>query len=293
MKKTWLTLSLVALCGVTQAQDFPAGQLSGREIPVYQEHPEEVERMAVFNGRERAAELLTEYYVPQRLRTRLFQFVLAQERRKVTYNYLYPDSVFKRIEHKRQVESECADSIDRILIPYNDISGPNLRIALEFPQDVSLKQRQYEAIMSRALVMRKERLKKPTINLWEREFLLLDSVLSKKQMRDFFVLKYARTITKEMDASWQTLKDHNLDSEIDSTKSCAQIYMYNLSLYQVNDLYKYNTEKRKASIKAIESKAPKAVQLLNGIKRKEQAEAALRAKDKGKKKKEEKGNLFW
>lgn len=293
MKKTWITLCLLSLFCATKAQErVSAEKLTPEELSAYVEHPEEIGKQAFFNGNEKTTELLMQYKVPKELQHALFRLVLEREFRKLTYNYLYPDSVFKRVQLKQSVENQCADSIDRILISYNDISGPNLQIALEYPLGVGIKKRQYEAIMNKALAMRKERLRNPKVNLWEREFSFLDSVLNKKQLRDFFVQKYMQTLTKEMNDSWQKLKKNNLAEELDSTSACAHIYMYNLSLHQVNDLYKYNQAKRQSAIKALEAKAPKPIQLLNGLQRKEQAEKALQGKGKNKKK-EEKGNLFW
>ncbi len=293
MKKTWILFCLLPLfCGV-KAQPGAQISLDFDEIQVFEAHAGEVEQRGIFNAREKTTELLMQYRVPRELRNQLYQWVLNRETKKVIYDYQYPDSVYKRVQSKQLADQECADSIDRILIPYNDISGPNLRIALEYPQDLHLKPKQYEVIMSRALAMRKERLKNPTVNLWEREFELLDSVLTKKQMRSFFVTKYAYVITDIMHQSWEKLKANALDQELDSTQACAQIYMYNLSLYQINDLFKYNPAKRQAAVKTLDAKAPRAIQLLQGLRRKEQAEEAFLAKEKNKKKKEEKGNLFW
>lgn len=216
-------------------------------------------------------EYCMKYTVPKFAASQLKQLIFNREQTKDTACQS-ANSALERVKIKLQVDSTYQDSINLILIPYNNISGENLGYALRLCNRGFCSKKQMHKLQEKALDMAHRLEKNPRMNVWNEEMEFLQKVLSKKQQVGFFELKYIDKINNDLNTAWKKLTDANLDIELDSATDYPQAYQYFVKVNMTNELYRYQEELRVKNLEELRKHQPYVIRLLEGLENKKRVE---------------------
>lgn len=264
MKKKLLFCLLLGLtvCGANGQSRMPSEQ----EDSVLREHYEELKASAFPVYNEAYTALCLKYNVPKSARKSLRHWLALREERKVAQNYIYPDSIVKRVKVKNALDALYQDSIDIILIPFNsNISGENISYALKIASALNLDTAQHEYLKEQALAFARQLRENPRKDVWEQEMKILVNTLSKKQQDRFFSLKNGVKVGTKTRQTWEKLKNAGLVEELDSAREWARTVMYYTEEQKVMDLYKKNANMRRKNLAELSRQMPLAVKMLDAL----------------------------
>lgn len=240
----------------------------------------EINASAKISAEDAATALCVKYYVPKSQRKKLYQIVKRREINKKIYDYVYPTSSRKRSYAKLHFDTLFQDSIDAILIPYNDISGENISYALKCKKAISLDSVQYRYMLDKAIGMAKKIRKNRKVNVWNEEMDVLKKTLTEKQIRTFFILKNAKKVTQKVRDTWSKLKDADLTNNLDSVSDCARAYMYYHEQQKIMDIHKYYGTPRKKNLAELDKRMPLIIKMYNALEKKKRAAESQKVVEK-------------
>ncbi|MBO5233995.1 MAG: hypothetical protein J6B33_06780 [Prevotella sp.] len=194
-------------------------------------------------------------------------FLRDRDMRKCCYNYIYADSLVKRVRCKLEIDSIYRDSINTILIPIrgSKVSGENISYALFCRKSLKLDSVQYDYIMDKALDMARRIYKNRTLNVWNEEMDLLRKTLSKKQLDAFFINKHSPAVTMEADNVWKRLMEAGLTEGIDSVKEMNLAVNYYFERRKIKDLYRYYGTSQKKYLAELSRQMPVIVKMVDAL----------------------------
>lgn len=278
-KKTFLSIVLVMLYLLSNAEVL---KCTVQEKEVYLANKETIDSIFLFRYPEEMAKLNKLYYVPSDGKEKLEFFVKNREFKYICQDFLYKDSLERRVQNKLIIEKVFRDSINTILIPVyrNHLSGENLSYALNCKKLLKLDSSQYAYILDKAVVMARRIRKDYRVNLWNEEMDILKKTLDKSQLRSFFVVKNAEKIEGEFSKAWKKLKEAGLTEQLDSAKDAREALRFMNTRQMIKDLYRgYGTAQKKYLAELNKSK-PKMISMLEGLDKKGKIEE--KAKSVGK-----------
>ena len=280
MYKTILIMTIAAT--MAQAANAQAGiGLTDDERAATEKHKKELAQRLRLNGEEAFATLCIKYYVPKSKSKELSDLVMLRERRKAAYDYIHEKSPARRARAKLAIDSAFQDSIDVRLIPFNQgISGENISFAMRLMPILNLDEAQRSYIMQKALDIARQLRKNPRKNVWNDEINTLRKTLNAEQLDCFFTHKNAGKATSLMRQTWSKLCEANMAARLDSTRDCAQAYMYYLEQQKINDIYRYYGTSKKKYLAELSKRMPEMVRLYDSLGKRKRMEA--RKKEVGK-----------
>lgn len=216
-------------------------------------------------------EYCMKYTVPKFESSQLQQLLWNREVAKKRA-YKFAENTMERVKAKMKVDSIYQDSINQILIPYNNISGENLSFALLLSKKGFCSKKQVNKLQEKALDMARRLSKNPGQNIWNEEIEYLQGILTKKQQQGLFELKNLEKINYDLKSAWEKLMDANLEAELDSTTDYPQAYKYFVKLNMINDIYKYNENLRIKNLEELRKHQPYVIRLLEGVENKKRVE---------------------
>lgn len=261
MKKCLL---LILLAGF--ATNWICAQQLSAEMSVLIERGNDIIPQAKKAGEEAYAELCIKYYVPKSQRQHLTRLLEEREMRKLTYNYIHPNSAYKRVCSRMAVDSVFQDSIDMVLIPYNkNISGENISYVLRTIKAYNLDEAQSKYLKHQALDLAHQLHRNPRANVWKQEMKALRSTMTEKQLECFFALKNGSRIGKKLKEDWIKLTEAGQTSDLDSISDRAKASRYYMSQYKIMDLYKYENSVRKKQLEELSKQMPLWVKKVDAL----------------------------
>lgn len=275
-KKTFLSMALVMFHLLSNAEVL---KCSVQEKEVYLANKETIDSIFLFRYPEEMAKLNRLYYIPNDGKEKLEFFVKNREFKYICQDFLYKDSLERRVRNKLMIEKVYRDSINTILIPAyrNNISGENLSYALFCKKLLRLDSSQYAYIMDKAVLMARRIRKDYRVNLWNEEMDILKKTLDKSQLRSFFIRKNAEKIEGEFSKAWEKLKKAGLTEQLDSAKDAREALKFMNSRQMIKDLYRgYGTAQKKYLAELNKSK-PKMISMLEGLDKKVKIEEKARS----------------
>lgn len=212
-------------------------------------------------------ELGLKFQVPKNARRKLAYYIKERERRKICYNYIYGDSILKRVRCKMELDSIYRDSINTLLIPVegNKLSGDNVSLALRLRKLLKLDDAQYQFLMENALVLARRIYMDPRTNVWNEDVDALRKGLSPQQLSNFFMTKNAKSATEELDRGWQRLVDAGLSEELDSVKEFPSAYAFFQERLRIKDMYRYHGTSQKKYLAELYKHKPAMVRMLEAL----------------------------
>jgi len=213
--------------------------------------------------------LRLKFHVPMRVSHEIGRFVREREWRKACYNYIYRDSVFRRVKCKQEIDSVYRDSLNLFLIPVrgNNISGENVSLALIYKDTLALDNAQYQYLMEKALSMARQLYRNPKVNVWNDEMEVLTETLTPEQLNSFFMVKYAMNITQTLYNGWKKLVAEGLSDQLDKIEDINKAYRYYLEQKKISDIYRYRSSAKRRSLAELDKRKPDMVRMLDTIER--------------------------
>lgn len=267
MKKLFLVAVITLLCMPAIAENLWLNTLEGEtyyanksviDSLLYLRHPEEMRKIE------------KRYIVPQDGYAKLYHYVMNRELKYICQDFLYKDSLDKRVFDKIVIENIYRDSINSILIPQyeNHISGDNVSMALYYSKSLHLDSTQYSYIMAKAIDMARRIYRDHRINVWNEEMEILKKTLNKKQLRSFFVKKNSGIVTLEFNNAWKKLKEAGLTEQLDSAKDANDAINYIFKRQMIKDLYRSYGTPQKKYLAELDKNKPKMMSMLEGLDKK-------------------------
>lgn len=223
---------------------------------------------------ELSMEYSLKYYVPITKKTELQCFIRERELRKKCYDYVFADSLLKRVKCKMEIDSIYRDSINTILISTKNrgISGDNISYALQYSKLLDINKTQYNELMQEAIIIARILYAKPQENIWDKEMEVLARILNKKQFTNFFLNKNADIVTKAIESGWKKLEEAGLTEKLDSINDINKAYTYYHKRQRIKDVYRYHNGIQKRQLAELRKAEPLFVRLLEALKEKEEIE---------------------
>lgn len=255
---------------VANAQLLP----SSEEASLLAEHQQDLAMQAKIASEEAYEELCIKFDVPRVKKQHLTMLLENRELRKLAYNYVYPNSAYKRVRSRVSIDSLFQDSIDLVLIPFNgSIAGENMSYVLKAGKACQLDDAQRKHIEQQALNMARQLRKNPRANVWKQEMSVLRKTLTEEQQRRFFSLKNGKKVGTKLKEDWAKLCDNGLAAELDSIKDRAKAGKYYNLQYQIMDLYKYDNSARKRHLAELSKQMPQWVKLVDALEKRKRVDA--------------------
>ena len=244
------------------------------EKAVYLENKEIIDSLLIFRYPEEVEKIYKRYHVPKDGGDKLEFFVKNREFKYICQDFLYKDSLERRVQNKLVIEKFYQDSINAILIPEhrNNLSGENVSYALHCQRLLRLDSIQYTYIMDKAINMARRIRKNYRINLWNEEMDILKKTLDKGQLRSFFARKNDAKVTDEFEKAWMKLKKADLTEQLDSAKDAKDAINYIQNRQMIKDLYRYYGTPQKKYLAELDKSKPKMMKMLEGIDKKARVE---------------------
>lgn len=280
MYKTILTMTFAATLTLAAKAQTGIGP-TDEERAEAEKHKKELAQRSRLNGEEAFATLCIKYYVPKSKSKELSDLVMLREQRKAAYDYIHEKSPARRASAKLAIDSAFQDSIDVRLIPFNQgISGENISFAMRLMPILNLDEAQRSYIVQKALDIARQLRKNPRKNVWNDEINTLRQTLNAEQLDCFFTHKNVGKATSLMRQTWSKLCEANMAARLDSTRDCAQAYMYYLEQQKINDIYRYYGTSKKKYLAELSKRMPEMVRLYDSLGKRKRMEA--RKKEVGK-----------
>lgn len=235
------------------------------EQVAYELHQAEIDSAVNFSGREKYYELRQTYKIPHDKISDLARYVALRERRRLTYDYIYPDDAGKRYVAKKNVDTQFQDSIDAILLLRNDLSGYYTSKILTAPPGRFITEAQYDSLMVRALAMCRKKRADPSIDLHDEDIAAMQAVLPDKEVSRYIRVFNNTEINRQLDEVWQKIKDYDLTQRYDSARACAQIYHYLQKEMVVKVIFKNKPDVQKQALRALAPERPEAYRMYKSL----------------------------
>lgn len=270
-KKFLLCIALALLYNYASAETL---RCTIQEREVYLANKSVIDSLLYFRYPEELVKINNQYIVPKDDRARLEFYIKNREFKYICQDFLYKDSLEKRMHNKLIIDRVYQDSINTILISEykNHLSGENLSFALHCRYLLNLDSIQYSYIMDKALDMARRIRKDYRINLWNEEMEILKKTLDKQQLYSFFARKNANKVATEFDKAWTKLKDAGLTEQLDSIKDGNDAIRFMSSRQMIKDLYRSYGTPQKKYLAELEKSKPKLISMLEGIDKKARIE---------------------
>ncbi len=208
---------------------------------------------------------LKEKYNYARKDTRLLRYYCRK--REVEKMNLYASSYLssERLDIRKNIEHNYQDSINALLIPYNQISGENITFALKIGRTEKYDSVQMKYLLIQALRLVHEKEDNPNFVMWKEEIGILRNTLTKEQFLRLFILKNSKKATEKLKVIWEKVKSNNVEEDIDSVKECRNALAYLSYEMAVNDIYRHDSGNRRSEIIKMRSRKPLLIRLSEAI----------------------------
>ena len=267
MKKLFLVAVITLLCMPAIAENLWLNTLEGE---TYYANKSVIDSLLFLRHPEEMRKIEKRYIVPPDGYAKLDHYVMNRELKYICQDFLYKDSLDKRVFDKIVIENIYRDSINSILIPQyeNHISGDNISMALYYSKSLHLDSTQYFYIMAKAIDMARRIYRDHRINVWNEEMEILKKTLNKKQLRSFFVKKNSGIVTLEFNNAWKKLKEAGLTEQLDSAKDANDAINYIFKRQMIKDLYRSYGTPQKKYLAELDKNKPKMMSMLEGLDKK-------------------------
>lgn len=261
-RKILLSVAMAMIYFIASAQVLH--YKDGGNLALFQK---EIDEKTSFRTDEQVVRICAYYHVLDRLLPQLRQYVGMREHQCVAQEYMFPDSLKRRMLNKLAIEEIYQDSIDMLLIPFNRdrISGENISYALYMSEMIGLEREQYDFLMKKALDMARRIRKNRMLNVWDEEMDILKDILSKEQLKRMFYKKNHAIVNKLLQDGWMRLQEKGLTEQLDSATELKQARFYYNESEKIKAIYRYKPSIRKKCLNEIGKRKPTMIKMLDAL----------------------------
>ncbi|MBR6192145.1 MAG: hypothetical protein IKQ68_08320 [Prevotella sp.] len=270
MRKTIL-LAIAMYCNMAVAQMVPLMQ---QEMDVMKDHSNEILGRALYLADEATMQTHLMYRVKKKDEAQLARYIREREIRKACYDFVYPDSLKRRVVSKMSIDETYADSINTILLRANNknISGENMTLAVFWSEELELDTAQQTLIMEKALDIARRLRREPRLNVWNEEMNVVKTTFTPRQTDKFFYIKHSQDIAKEINDGWKRLEEAGLTAELDSAQEVLRMRMYLTQQRKIKDIWRYYGTPQKKNLAELAKEKPQMQMMLDALDKKKKIE---------------------
>ncbi len=270
MRKTIL-LAIAMYCNMAVAQMVPLMQ---QEMDVMKDLSNEILGRALYLADEATMQTHLMYRVKKKDEAQLARYIREREIRKACYDFIYPDSLKRRVVSKMSIDETYTDSINTILLRANNknISGENMTLAVFWSEELELDTAQQTLIMEKALDIARRLRREPRLNVWNEEMNVLKTTLTARQIDKYFYIKHSAAIAKEINDGWKRLEEAELAAELDSAQEVLRMRMYLTQQRKIKDIWRYYGTPQKKNLAELAKEKPQMQMMLDALDKKKKIE---------------------
>lgn len=259
------------LCCTAMAQPVP---MTKQEIKTMEAHKKEILGRALYLADEATMQTHLLYRVKKKDEEQLARYIREREIRKACYDFVYPDSLKRRVLSKMSIDATYADSVNTILLRANNknISGENMTLAVFWAEKLELDTAQQTHIMEKALDIARRLRRDPHLNVWNEEMESLKTTLSPRQTDKFFYIKHSQDIAKEIDTGWKRLEEAGLAAELDSAQEVLHMRMYLTQQRKIRDIWRHYGAQQRKNLAELAKEKPQMQMMLDALDKKKKIE---------------------
>lgn len=226
-----------------------------------------ISRQGRMAGMEAYEMLAAKYKIPHDQTSQVLMLLVNREKEKVARNYIYPRNLRRRVAEKQKIDSIYRDKLFEILIPYNEIAGEYMGLALLAADLLHYTDKQHAVLKGKAMDIARRLYANPRLNTGDEEMNILRNTLNEEQLDTLLDCKNAGVATRQMNQGWARLREAGLAEELDSVKDCTRAYLFYLKQHKIMDLHRGNATVRNRLLQDMNRHKPPLVRLLDGLDR--------------------------
>ena len=248
--------------------------LMQQEMDVMKDHSNEILGRALYLADEATMQTHLMYRVKKKDEAQLARYIREREIRKACYDFVYPDSLKRRVVSKMSIDETYADSINTILLRANNknISGENMTLAVFWSEELELDTAQQTLIMEKALDIARRLRREPRLNVWNEEMNVVKTTFTPRQTDKFFYIKHSQDIAKEINDGWKRLEEAGLTAELDSAQEVLRMRMYLTQQRKIKDIWRYYGTPQKKNLAELAKEKPQMQMMLDALDKKKKIE---------------------
>jgi len=267
-----IILLIVVMCGsMAMAQYVP---MTRQEKEAMKAHASEILGRALYLADEATMQTHLTHRVLKKHETLLARYIREREIRKACYDFIYPDSLKRRVVSKMSIDETYTDSINTILrtAGNKNISGENMTLAVFRAKELELDTAQQTYIMEKALDIARRLRRDPRLNVWNEEMEALKTTLTARQIDKYFYIKHSAAIAKEINDGWKRLEEAGLAAELDSAQEVLRMRMYLTQQRKIKDIWRYYGTPQKKNLAELAKEKPQMQMMLDALDKKKKTE---------------------
>lgn len=186
----------------------------------------------------------------------LARYITLRERRKCTYDFIYPRNDEKRLAARQRIDTQFQDSIDAILMLYPGMTGRYTQYLLLSPRGELCSKAQYDSLVVKGLAMYRKKLANPAIDLHNDDIAALQSTLSDYELHEHIRFASLKQTYMQTQKIWRILDKNDLTQYYDFVQAYPELYHFVQKETVAKELYKNNPQRLMQALNSLQKEMP-------------------------------------
>ncbi len=186
----------------------------------------------------------------------LARYITLRERRKCTYDFIYPRNDEKRLAARQRIDTQFQDSIDAILMLYPGMTGRYTQRLLLSPRGELCSKAQYDSLVVKGLAMYRKKLANPAIDLHNDDIAALQSTLSDYELHELIRFACLKPAYKQTQEIWRILDKNDLTQYYDFERAYPELYHFVQKETVAKELYKNDPQRLMQAFNSLQKEMP-------------------------------------
>ena len=186
----------------------------------------------------------------------LARYITLRERRKCTYDFIYPRNDEKRLAARQRIDTQFQDSIDAILMLYPGMTGRYTQHLLLSPRGELCSKAQYDSLVVKGLAMYRKKLANPAIDLHNDDIAALQSTLSDYELHELIRFACLKPAYMQAQKIWRILDKNDLTQYYDFERAYPELYHFVQKETVAKELYKNNPQRLMQALNSLQKEMP-------------------------------------
>lgn len=186
----------------------------------------------------------------------LARYITLRERRKCTYDFIYPRNDEKRLAARQRIDTQFQDSIDAILMLYPGMTGRYTQYLLLSPRGELCSKAQYDSLVVKGLAMYRKKLANPAIDLHNDDIAALQSTLSDYELHEHIRFASLKSTYMQTQKIWRILDKNDLTQYYDFVQAYPELYHFVQKETVAKELYKNNPQRLMQALNSLQKEMP-------------------------------------
>lgn len=194
--------------------------------------------------------------MPSNKEADLARYITLRERRKCTYDFIYPRNDEKRLAARQKIDTQFQDSIDAILMLYPGMTGRYTQYLLLSPRGELCSKAQYDSLVVKGLAMYRKKLANPAIDLHNDDIAALQSTLSDYELHELIRFACLKPAYMQAQKIWRILDKNDLTQYYDFMQAYPELYHFVQKETVAKELYKNDPQRLMQALNSLQKEMP-------------------------------------